>query len=193
MVGQRLHVGFGDERVGHGLVAICLALRGLAQVAGQGQRTCQHAPQGHLCACLRVGQSCDLSSVGLMLRRIVAGSSEAMKTNAHHVEVVEVVHAGIHPEAAGLVHTSYHARTRRVANPVLARITCRSPTATTCGGSPRPRLGLSPFADIIHERHFALCLARLVEGSHGFAHPRVAHLGARLTIAIVVFEHIDTP
>ena len=34
LVGQRLHVGFGDERVGHGLVAICFALRGLAQVAG---------------------------------------------------------------------------------------------------------------------------------------------------------------
>ena len=193
LVGQRLHVGFGDERMGHELVAIRLALRGFAQVAGQGQGTCQHAPQRHLRARLCVGQSRDLASVGLMSCRVVAGSSQAVQTNAHHVEVVESVYASIHPQATGLIDTSHHARPRRVADPVLARVTCGSPAAPTCCGAPCPGLGLAPFADIIHEGGLALLLASLVEGSHGFAHSRVAHLGAGLAVAVVVFEHIDAP
>jgi hypothetical protein len=60
---------------------------------------------------LGIGQTCNLSTIALVTSSVVAGTAKAVKADAHHVEVVEAVDTGVHPEFAHFVNTTKHTRT----------------------------------------------------------------------------------
>ena len=192
-IGEGGEVGFGDKRCGERHAAVGFALGDGAEVAGERERTGQHAPEAHLAAGLGVVEAGDDAAVALVVGGIVARAAETVEPDAHHVEVVEAIDTGIHPEVAHLVDTAQHTGSAVVADPAFTRIGRGPPTAATGFSAPGPGAVGAPLTDVVAEGRTTGCGTGVVDLLHRLPHRFVARIGCSFTIAEVILEHIDTP
>ena len=192
-IGQGLDISIRNQWLRNCYTAICFALRILTKVASQRQGACKHTPQWHLWTRLGFVQTCNCTTIWGVTCNMVARTSQTVKTDTHHVEVVEAIYTCIHPQTTYGINTTNYTREWAVTNPVFASITCCTPAWATHFSTPSPRLVMTPFANVEYEGNFILGLALLVECSNHLTHLWVADFSTCLIVAEVILKHVYAP
>ena len=120
--------------------------------------------------------------------KVRAGFTRAVDRYAHHVGIVEAVHARVSPKVFHRGNALDHTDTAAFSLPAVARVVGGTPSSGTRRRTPFPRFAHTPFAHVEED-----ITTRILEG---ISHRLVALLsrnGIAGSTAIVIFQEVDPP
>ena len=120
--------------------------------------------------------------------KVRAGFTRAVDRYAHHVGIVEAVHARVSPKVFHRGNALDHTDTAAFSLPAVARVVGGAPSSGTRRRTPFPRFAHTPFAHIeedVATRSFERIAHRFVA--------LLSRNGIAGSTAIVIFQEVDTP